>query len=226
MKTLFWIMLMSTLCANAQAQRDKYHATFMHEGPNTDSVDIAYLNLGANRLLYTELRKFIRDKTDSSALFKSGFGFIKVGSLDLAPRVPVLAQELDKYAKRITVTFSMEMTAHPLLDKYSLTRYPTYYSIVDGRLVLLYDKVVEWYARPVYTSKSRRKIAGLVNDAMKKALDPDFVFYNPLQKIASTLTKEERQKMSAEAILEKASLTLNESRRVIQYFDGSIAYTY
>ncbi|HEV7348778.1 hypothetical protein [Telluribacter sp.] len=223
MKEIFLTSLLALLSISVLAQDEGG----LHPGlikNRTDSLEISFIDLRANSFLYREVRRFIQEQSDSSALFRDGFGFVTIDRLKLSPPGPIPIQETEKHAKEVVASVTLTTWSYPLSDESSLTRFPSYYSIVDGRLVLVYNELLEWISPPLYTYASRIRVEKLVTNTLQMALDPDFVFQS-LQGKSYKLSKEQRETMSEYDILKNATFTGGGYKRVIKYFDGSVAYS-
>ncbi|GAB3175149.1 hypothetical protein [Telluribacter humicola] len=223
MKNLFLTSILALLCLSAWAQEDPYHPGKIIN--RTDSLEIHFIDLRTNPLLYREVRKFIQERSDSSALFGKGYGFVTIDRIKLALPGPISLQQLDTHAKEVVATFTLTTSSYPLSDKSSLTRFPSYYSLVDGRVVLVYNELLEWTTRPLYTHASRNKIENLVLNTLQKAFDPDFVIYDPFKVASYRLSERQRKSISKREILDLASFTVSDSKTVTAHFDGSVAYS-
>ncbi|WP_247237292.1 hypothetical protein [Telluribacter sp. SYSU D00476] len=224
MKNLFLVSLFALLCISTWAHdEDPYHPGSIKN--RIDSLEISFIDLRTNPFLYRVVKKFIQERADSSALFRGGYGFVTIDRIRLSPPGPIPIQQLDTYARDVTATFTLTTSSYPLSDRSSLTRYPSHYSLVDGRVVLVYNELLEWTTRPLYTHASRTRVEKLVLDCLQMALLPDFVIYDPFKGESYKLSEEQRGKMSQREILEMASFTVSSNKTVIQNFDGSVVYS-
>ncbi|QHW01036.1 hypothetical protein [Spirosoma endbachense] len=188
-----------------------------------DSLAIQYIDLQANPLLYSEVKKYIKEQQDSSQLFKNGFGYITIGGIKLVRNgKPIEVSTLKEHEKDIEVEFLIGLSS--FYPTQSMGK-PLYYSFVESRLVLIYDQSVKWIHQNSYSKASVSKLKDLVKQTLMPVFDPDFEFkgFNGETVI---LTPERREQMSQEQILEMAAATLSKLKIVVEYFDGSISYRY
>lgn len=186
-----------------------------------DSLTIQYFDLRVNPLLFSEAKKYIKEQQDSSLLFRSGYGYIVISDIkSIRNGRPIVASSLNDHVKDIEVEFSIGLSSfypHQNLGT------PLYYSFVEGKLVLIYDRNSEWIHRNRYSVASQRKVKELIKQTLLEELKGDFVFKG-LAGDTFVLSAEQRGKMSQEQVFELGSFTLDKLKTVVQYFDGSISY--
>lgn len=223
MKGLLLTSLLALLGISAWAQdEDPLHSGRITN--RTDSLEISFIDLRTNPFLYREVRQFIQERADSSALFRKGYGFVTIDRIKLSPPGPIPIQQLNTHAREVVASFTLITSSYPLSDRSSLTRFPSHYSLVDGRVVLVYNELLEWITRPLYTQASRERIEKLVLSTLLMALQPDFLIYDPFQGRSYQLSEQQRQTMPEHEVLDRASFTLSGSKTVTQHRDGSVVY--
>lgn len=221
---IFLLFLTTQLAVKQNAISSNIDSNFIFS--DKDSTVIYPIDLSKNKLVYTEVRKYIKEQSDSSTLFKNGFGFITIENIKLYDHIPVKPRDFDTYGKDVIATFTISKTSYTLSDKYALTRYPSYYSFVDDKLILIYDQTFEWLASPVYTTESKKNIEKLVLNTLQQVFNENFVFVDPFKHDSFKLSKEQRKLMTNQQIIERAAFTINSSVIVKQHFDKSISYFY
>lgn len=186
-----------------------------------DSLTIQYLDLRVNPLLFSEAKKYIKEQQDSSLLFRNGYGYIMITGVKPARNGrPILASSLNDHVKDVEVEFKIGLSSfypHQNLGT------PLYYSFVEGKLVLVYDRNSEWIHRNSYSVASQRKVKELIRQTLLEELKSNFVFKG-LAGDTFVLSPERRGKMSQEQVFELGSFTLDKLKTVVQHFDGSISY--
>lgn len=186
-----------------------------------DSLTIQYLDLRVNSLLFSEVKKYIKEQQDSSLLFRNGYGYVVIGGIKpVRNGRPILASSLNDHVKDIEVEFNIGLSSFYLHQNLGT---PLYYSFVEGKLVLIYDRNSEWIHRNHYSLASQRKVKELIKQTLLEELKGDFVFKG-LAGDTFVLSSERRGRMSQEQVFELGSFTLDKLKTVVQYFDGSISY--
>lgn len=221
---LFFLLITSGNCCHGFSDRLlPLNYDWLTEKSFNDSLEIQYVDLHINPLIFSEVSKYIKEQQDSSLLFKNGFGYVTIGGIKLDHiGQPVLADSLANHLKDILVEFNIG------LSSFYPTKHigkPLYYSYVDNRLILIFEQNVKWIHHNTFSSSSIRKVKELIKTTLKQAFNPDFEFKGMTGE-PFFLTKERREQMNQEQILEMGSWSLSRLKTVVQYFDGSISYHY
>jgi len=185
------------------------------------SEDIQYIDISASEL-FPQIKKFILEKTDSSALFKGGYGYVVVESIRFrdyrTQRINSLSALGDRKNADTMMTYTIHLASYALLDRveaiaFNGDYYPPFYTFVENRLVLLYDETFRWLKggrADAFSAASKEKLRELIRPLLIKALEEDFVFFHPLDpRLHFTLSKKQRATMSEEEILINVALTLD-----------------
>ncbi|SEI50262.1 hypothetical protein SAMN05216327_10270 [Dyadobacter sp. SG02] len=189
----------------------------------TDTLDIQYLALENNQLLYTEVAKYLAEQNDSCQLFREGLGYIAISNIQLGRKGrPIPIDSIPNRLKEIEVVFDVGISSFYPHQNIGM---PLYYAFVNNRLVLIYSQQSEWLHRNKYSFKSQRKIKDLIASTLTSLLSPNFVFRG-LDGNTFRLTSDQRNDMSQEKVFELGSFTLNKSKTITQHFDGSVSYQY
>lgn len=195
-------------------------------------IDIQHISL-AKSDLFPFVQKYIRQQADSNNLFKHGYGYIslrgiKTESFSRAPLNSTSNQEdINNWMNDKIASFTIQLESHPFLvrgiegDCWRCDDYPLFYTLVDGRLVLLYDEVVDAVfatnRTTRYTEKSKKQLAEIVVPFLKHALETDFLFLHPLDpRKEFRLSENEKKKMTEHEIFKRAAFTLSTSQQ--KYF--------
>lgn len=221
---LFLLLLQSSFCL-AQNVIDLERQSLI------DSIHIQKISLEKNKILHKAIVDYINELNDKSALFKKGFGFLTIRNYHGITHAPVLMEEFNKYAKDTIAYFNISACSYVISESFSATAlycqdcFPTYYTFIEGRLILIYDEFSNWLVQNQYFRSSRKEIIDLVNFTLKEALNENFEFVNFPKSTTFKISKEERKSMTQQQILEKAAFTLNEGKKVIIHFDKSVTYS-
>lgn len=170
------------------------------------------------------MRKYVKEQSDSCALFRQGFGYITIGGYKHYNLAPIPANDLDHHLEDVVFQFYIGLSSILIDESNNSAIYPSFYSIVDGRLVLIYDETINWLNSNYYSNKSKTNLTNLIVSTLGMALDEHFTFKDIFRNSTFTIPKEERSKMTSNSILAKAQFTLNASKLVIKLFDGTIKY--
>ncbi|AUD04149.1 hypothetical protein [Spirosoma pollinicola] len=188
-----------------------------------DSLTIQYVDLRINPLLFSEVKKYIKEQQDSSQLFKDGFGYLTIAGIKLVRNgSPIEVGSFKEHLKDVELEFTIGLSSFYPAQNIGK---PLYYSFVESRLILIYDQNVRWIHQNSYSTASISKLKELVKQTLMPVFDPDFTF-KTLHGDSMVLTPERREQMSQEQILEMAASTLSKLKTVIEYVDGSISYRY
>ncbi|RYF72721.1 MAG: hypothetical protein EOO39_11655 [Cytophagaceae bacterium] len=193
-----------------------------------DSLSIQYVDLKVNKLLIREISKFIKEQSDSSTLFRSGFGYITLGGYLFDHPGPLPVDSLDKHQKDVVFSFSMHTCSYHIYDDPSPIKtfgnaFPLYYSYVDDRLVLFYDVNAKWFHRNAYSTASKQLLSGLVRKTLLQSLKPDFEFLG-MDSMPYFLSVDRRRTMSEQRILEHSAFRLSAGKTYTEHYDGTITY--
>lgn len=188
-----------------------------------DSLDIQYVDLHGNQLLFSEIQKYIKEQRDSSTLFENGYGYVTVGGI-LLDHVgqPVLADSLENHLKDISLKFNIGLSS--FYPQQNMGK-PIYYSFVDDRLILIFEQNAKWIHNNTFSVSSVSKVKKLIKQTLNLSFDSNFEFKDTLGD-SFFLSVDRREKMSQEEILKIGSYSLQKLKTVTVYFDGSIDYQY
>lgn len=198
---------------------------------STDSLNIQYVDVKVNLTLYSELEKFIKEQTDSSQLFRSGFGYISVGGYKINQFSPLPINESNNHKDDIVLSFNMSLNSYYITDDIPKSSaichdcFPLYYSYVNGRLILIYDINAKWIHKNAYTSKSKKLISKLVRSTLTQALNSEFVFKDIYGK-PLMLSEDKHENMSERDILEYAAFVFNKGKTYNEFYNGAVKYKY
>ena len=190
----------------------------------SDSLTIQFLSLPDNPLLFSEVKKYIKEQEDSCRLFKNGFGFITISGIKLVRNGRPIPADLmsNNRLKDVELVFDVGLSSfypHQRLGT------PLYYAFVDKRLVLIFDQQAQWIHGNHYSQESQRKVKDLIHKTLLAEFAPDFEFTG-LDGNKFKLSPERRKSLTKEQILELGSFTLQRVKTVIQHFDLSVTYQY
>lgn len=220
-----------SVCCNTLAQKSYDHGNVLYPIPTVGQtyIDIQYIEINKNDFLLSEIRKYIMEEEKGDSLFKSGFGFVIVDNIKISPKEPYFIRQKKADENIIDYEFRLGVRSYLLTQKLSNTGsycpgcFPNYYSIVENRLILLYVNESAWINRSFYSEASKIKLINLQKECLKGALRPGFKFIDIFGR-QYQLDNNERTKLEEEDILLNASNTLQQSRKVIYYFDGRVKY--
>lgn len=188
-----------------------------------DSLEIQYISLENNQLLYSEVTKFLAEQSDSSQLFGEGFGYIAISNLQIGRNgQPIPLDSIANRLKDIEVVFDLALSS---FYPHQNIGTPLYYSFIDKRLILIYDQQAEWLHKNKYSLRSQKEVKRLIMKTLQAELHPNFVFTG-LDGNTFKLSQIQRKEMSQEMVFELGSFTLNRLKTVTQHFDGSVSYRY
>jgi hypothetical protein len=190
---------------------------------NADSLSIQYVELSAHRILFPEIKKYIREQNDSCLLFRQGFGFLILYNVRLdRDGLPVPAGEIETHKKDVLAEFRIGVSS---LYPHQKLGTPALFSFVEGRLVLIFNRQMEWIHGNRYSVASERKLKKMIAHTLTMEFDSGFIFKH-LAGHPFVLSSSQRQELSEEEILELGSFTLGKSKTVRKHFDGSTSYGY
>lgn len=206
----------------------------LHYKTESDSlIDIRYISLKKS-LIFPFIKKYIRQQSEKNDLFRQNYGYISLmeiktesySNASLNTSTADLA-DADHFWNTKIASFSIMLESHPFTVEYregdcwQCFNYPLFYTMIDGRLILIYDDILEnvlsldYSVR--YTQKSKEQLIRLAEPFLKKSLEPDFTFTHPLSPIKEFKKSEiERKNMTQHEIFKLAAFTLDSARE--KYF--------
>ncbi len=208
--------------------RDPYHNRLIL-APN-EGTGIQYITI-YDPIVLREIRAFIKEFSDSSTLFKEGFGFLILENFVKKGLVPIPVEELSNHENDIVLSFKIKARSHSLNPIGDLSphpyssRFPTFYAKVDNRLILIFENNIEQVS--FFSRNSKEKLAGEVKNTLLKALDPNFEFYGINSKFYK-ISFERRKKMKENDFIDEAWCTYcstpKSDRVVFIHFNGDVSY--
>ena len=227
--SLFLLSILLVPLLGTAQNRDPYHNRLIlapNEGTEIQQITIY------DQTVLREIRTFIKEFSDSSTLFKEGFGFLTLDNFVKKGFAPIPAQSLDNHDKDVVLTFRMKAasyTLHPVgyvsVHPYDF-HFPAYYTKVDNRLVLIFENNIEQIS--VFSRNSKEKLAEEVSNTLRKSLDPDFEFLSPITLKVFKISEEDRKKMDKDDIMSTAHEMYGFNpfayRTVFAHLDGNITY--
>jgi len=194
-------------------------------------IDVQYIELNQNNFLHRQIAKYIQEQADSSELFKAGFGFITVDNITIASSKPYFLKKEENGIHVEDLKFKLGTRSFLLtpsfetVSSYCTGCFPDFYSLIDDRLVFFYSDQSRWLHQGYFSEDSKKRLITIQRKHLQQALDPNFAFIDLFGK-PFKISAEERQRLTEDEILLKASLTLQASKIVVQYLDGQIKYQY
>ena len=191
--------------------------------PKTPELAIQYISLEKS-WLGSFLTDYIRAKEAQYALFKQGYGYVSlqgIRTLNYAKAPLDLGSsnaDVSGFGNTRIADFSASLESHPFVlnfksDCWLCSDYPTYFTYVDNRLVLIYDDVLGDVLAPyhaaTFTRKSKKRLIQAVRPFLKASLREDFVFYVPLRPDHKTyiLSTQQRRGLSEHELFKQADWT-------------------
>ncbi len=178
-----------------------------------------------NSYVVDAIKQLIDDSNKDNKLFEDGFGYIVLDGISFRNYTTMSDKTPNSGKWTDTLTsFNVHLGSAYLGSSdpecFQCDYFPTYYTYIDGRLVLVYDDAFRWltprkqrlriekkYTDEVFSDKSVKKLSKIVNQTLQQTLDTSFVFYNPFEDRSYKLDKRQRKNISKAKLLSSASFT-------------------
>lgn len=165
-----------------------YFLFYQIANSQSGKIKIQYINIH-DKNLFILIKKYIIMNNNNNKLFRDGIGFVTITNFEsnLSNGKPMNLPNYKPTQKNITINIK----AFPLLINNKGTciicnNYPTYYTIIENKIVLIYDEYLfnlfgrnstnQLDNRYIFKNSSLKKISNLIYRKSLKQLPDNFLF--------------------------------------------------